>query len=94
LHKILSSAVSGSLRFPPYWLLFLQKYVADFYVSDFHTGLRALIKTGYGEQVAPLVDAATVDITRGNRDLSPNFLHWLADRNLASDDRILRLKEG
>lgn len=72
-----------------------EKYVADFYVSDFHTGLRALVKTGYGAQVAPLVEAATVvDITKENRDLSPNFLHWLADRSLSGDDRILRLKEG
>ncbi|KAJ8437577.1 hypothetical protein Cgig2_005328 [Carnegiea gigantea] len=72
-----------------------EKYVADFYVSDFHTGLRALVKTGYGAQVAPLVDAATVvDVTKENRDLSPNFLHWLADRSLSGDDRILRLKEG
>ena len=69
--------------------------MADFYVSDFHTGLRALVKTGYGAQVAPLVDAATVvDVTKENRDLSPNFLHWLADRSLSGDDRKLRLKEG
>ncbi|KAK9715049.1 hypothetical protein RND81_06G139800 [Saponaria officinalis] len=72
-----------------------EQYVADFYVSDFHTGLRALVKSGYGAKVAPLVEPATVaDVTKEKRDLSPNFLQWLADRSLSSDDRVMRLKEG
>lgn len=72
-----------------------EKYVSDFYISDFQSGLRALVKAGYGAKVAPFVKPATVvNITKGNRDLSPSFLRWLADRNLSSDDRIMRLKEG
>ncbi|XP_019171472.1 PREDICTED: uncharacterized membrane protein At1g16860 isoform X3 [Ipomoea nil] len=72
-----------------------EKYVADFYISDFQSGLRALVKTGYGAKVAPFVTPSTVvDITKNNRELSPNFLKWLADRKLSSDDRIIRLKEG
>lgn len=72
-----------------------QKYVADFYISDFQSGLRALVKVGYGAKVAPFVKPSTVvDITKENRELSPSFLRWLADRNLSSDDRIMRLKEG
>ncbi|XVF27976.1 hypothetical protein REPUB_Repub14bG0155800 [Reevesia pubescens] len=72
-----------------------EKYVADFYISDFQSGLRALVKAGYGAKVAPFVKPATVvDITKENRDLSPSFLRWLAERNLSSDDRIMRLKEG
>ncbi|EOY28855.1 Ubiquitin-specific protease family C19-related protein isoform 1 [Theobroma cacao] len=72
-----------------------EKYVADFYISDFQSGLRALVKAGYGAKVAPFVKPATVaDITKQNRDLSPSFLRWLAERNLSSDDRIMRLKEG
>lgn len=72
-----------------------EKYVADFYISDFQTGLRALVKAGYGAKVAPFVKPTTVvDITRSNRELSPNFVRWLADRNLSSDDRVMRLKEG
>ena len=35
-----------------------------------------------------------VDITKENRDMSPSFLRWLAEHNLSSDDRIMRLKEG
>ncbi|XP_031125891.1 uncharacterized membrane protein At1g16860 isoform X2 [Ipomoea triloba] len=72
-----------------------EKYVADFYISDFQSGLRALVKTGNGAKVAPFVTPSTVvDITKDNKELSPNFLKWLADRKLSSDDRIMRLKEG
>ncbi|KAL7605034.1 uncharacterized membrane protein At1g16860 [Lactuca sativa] len=72
-----------------------EKYVGDFYISDFQSGLRALVKAGYGAKVAPFVKETTVvDITKQNRELSPNFLSWLADRSLSSDDRVMRLKEG
>ncbi|KAL5773163.1 hypothetical protein ACOSQ2_013087 [Xanthoceras sorbifolium] len=72
-----------------------EKYVSDFYISDFQSGLRALVKAGYGTKVAPFVEPTTVvNVTKGNRELSPNFLRWLADRNLSSDDRTMRLKEG
>ncbi|XP_039048798.1 uncharacterized membrane protein At1g16860-like isoform X2 [Hibiscus syriacus] len=72
-----------------------EKFVADFYISDFQSGLRALVKAGYGAKVAPFVKPATaVDITKENRDLSPSFLTWLVERNISSDDRIMRLKEG
>ncbi|KAJ8551744.1 hypothetical protein K7X08_021759 [Anisodus acutangulus] len=72
-----------------------EKYVGDFYISDFQTGLRALVKAGYGAKVAPFVKSTTVvDITTSNRELSPNFLRWLADRSLSSDDRVMRLKEA
>ncbi|MFQ6660181.1 hypothetical protein Gotur_028775 [Gossypium turneri] len=72
-----------------------ENYVADFYISDFQSGLRALVKAGYGAKVAPFVEPATVvDITKENKDLSPSFLSWLAERKLSSDDRIMRLKEG
>jgi hypothetical protein len=70
-------------------------FVADFYISDFQSGLRALVKAGYGAKVAPFVREATVvDVKKENMDLSSSFLRWLADRNLSSDDRIMRLKEG
>ena len=72
-----------------------QRHVADFYISDFQSGLRALVKVGYGAKVAPFVKPSTVvDVTKGNKELSPAFLRWLADRKLSSDDRIMRLKEG
>ncbi|KAL9270190.1 putative membrane protein [Drosera capensis] len=72
-----------------------QKYVADFYVSDRKTGLRAMVKAGSGAKVATFVKpATTVNITDENKNSSPDFLSWLADRNLSSDDRVMRLKEG
>ncbi|XP_038691283.1 uncharacterized membrane protein At1g16860-like isoform X2 [Tripterygium wilfordii] len=71
------------------------KYVADFYISDFQSGLRALVKAGYGAKVAPFIKPATVvDVRKENRDLSPGFLQWLANRSLSNDDRMMRLKEG
>ncbi|CAI9086871.1 OLC1v1020792C1 [Oldenlandia corymbosa var. corymbosa] len=72
-----------------------EKYVADFYISDFQSGLRALVKAGYNHKVTPFVKSTTVvDITKDNKDLSPNFLRWLADRSLSTDDRTMRLKES
>lgn len=78
------------------WDIFCeQRYVSDFYISDFQSGLRALVKAGYGAKVAPFVKPATVvNVTKGNRDLSPSFLRWLTEHNLSSDDCTIRLKEG
>ncbi|OIT02371.1 PREDICTED: uncharacterized membrane protein At1g16860-like [Nicotiana attenuata] len=73
----------------------MERHVTDFYISDFQSGLRALVKTGYGARVTPYVEESIiVDIDQSNRDMLPQFVRWLADRNLSSDDRIMRLKEG
>ncbi|KAL8128794.1 hypothetical protein V2J09_017949 [Rumex salicifolius] len=73
----------------------LERHVVDFYISDFQSGLRALVKTGYGARVTPYVDeSVVVDINPSNKDLSPEFLQWLALRNLSSDDRVMHMKEG
>ncbi|EXB82934.1 hypothetical protein L484_003795 [Morus notabilis] len=73
----------------------LERHVVDFYISDFQSGLRALVKTGYGARVTPYVDDSfVIDVNPGNEDLSPGFVRWLAERNLQSDDRTMRLKEG
>ncbi|KAM1460151.1 hypothetical protein ACFX2I_037002 [Malus domestica] len=72
-----------------------EKYVSDFYISDFQSGLRALVKAGHGAKVAPFVKPATVvNMTKENKELSPSFLRWLGERNLSTDDRVMRLKEG
>jgi hypothetical protein len=74
-----------------YW----QRHAVDFYISDFQSGLRALVRTGSGACVTPYVDESVViDINPDNKDMSPEFLRWLRGRNLSSDDRIMRLKEG
>ncbi|XP_052181535.1 uncharacterized membrane protein At1g16860-like [Diospyros lotus] len=72
-----------------------ERHVVDFYISDFQSGLRALVKTGYGARVTPYVDESiVVDVNPLNNDLSPEFMRWLGERNLSSDDRVMRLKEG
>ncbi|CAN1780136.1 Uncharacterized membrane protein At1g16860 [Linum perenne] len=72
-----------------------QRRAVDFYISDFQSGLRALVKTGYGARVTPYVeDSLVIDINAGSEELSPDFSRWLAERNLSSDDRMMRLKEG
>ncbi|XP_051152375.1 uncharacterized membrane protein At1g16860-like [Andrographis paniculata] len=72
-----------------------ERHVVDFYISDYQSGLRALVKAGYGAKVTPYVDeSVVVDINPSNRDMSPEFVRWLGDRKLSSDDRLMRLKEG
>lgn len=67
----------------------------DFYISDFQSGLRALVKTGYGARVTPYVDdSIVIDANPVNKDMSPEFIRWLGERNLSTDDRVMRLKEG
>jgi hypothetical protein len=57
--------------------------------------LRALVKTGYGARVTPYVDdSLVIDVNPGTEDLSPEFIKWLGERNLSSDDHIMQMKEG
>ncbi|CAN8304971.1 unnamed protein product [Cochlearia groenlandica] len=72
-----------------------ERHVVDFYISDFQSGLRALVKTGNGAKVTPLVDdSVVIDFKKGSDQASPDFVRWLSQKNLSSDDRIMRLKEG
>ncbi|CAM8962976.1 unnamed protein product [Rhodiola kirilowii] len=90
-----SKAANATHRRLTWGLRSSERHVVDFYISDFHTGLRALVKTGYGARVTPYVDeSVVVDINQTSRDMSQQFVRWLAERNLSSDDRIMRLKEG
>ncbi|XP_074579847.1 putative membrane protein At1g16860 isoform X1 [Curcuma longa] len=72
-----------------------ERHVVDFYISDFQSGLRALVKTGYGAKITTYVnESAVLNIDPGKKESSPEFLQWLAQRNLSSDDRVMRVKEG
>ncbi|KAJ3696497.1 hypothetical protein LUZ61_000202 [Rhynchospora tenuis] len=75
---------------------FVERHVVDFYVSDFQSGLRALIKAGNGAKVIPFVDEHTVSDTNAAKDknLPPELVQWLTQRNLSSDDRSMRIREG
>ncbi|XP_057485211.1 uncharacterized membrane protein At1g16860-like isoform X1 [Actinidia eriantha] len=90
-----SKAANPTHRRFTWGLRSVERHVVDFYISDFQSGLRALVKTGYGAKVTPYVDESViVDINQSNRDMSIEFIRWLGERNLSSDDRTMQLKEG
>ncbi|XP_011033051.1 PREDICTED: uncharacterized membrane protein At1g16860-like [Populus euphratica] len=90
-----SKAANPTHRRFSWGLRSLERRVVDFYISDFQSGLRALVKTGYGARVTPYVDdSLVIDANPGAEELSPDFVKWLGERNLSSDDRIMRMKEG
>ncbi|EAZ06086.1 hypothetical protein OsI_28322 [Oryza sativa Indica Group] len=46
-------------------------YAVDFYISDFQSGQRALVRKGYGTRVTSYVDESVVtDINPDNKDMS------------------------
>ncbi|KAJ6808291.1 putative membrane protein-like [Iris pallida] len=90
-----SKAANSTHRRFTWGLRSMERHVVDFYISDFQSGLRALVKTGYGARVTPYVDESVViDIDPNNKDMSRELLRWLGERNLSCDDRIMRMKEG
>ncbi|CAL9076880.1 unnamed protein product [Musa acuminata var. zebrina] len=72
-----------------------ERHIADFYISDSATGMRFLVRAGNGAKVTTFVKPTTIlDMNKEKKQLSPDFLSWLMEHNLSSDDRIMRLKEG
>ena len=68
--------------------------MVDFYISDYKSGLRALVKVGYGANVSPYVDENTIVDVAKNREISPDLSRWLLDHNLPNSDNAMRLSEG
>ncbi|XP_054779789.1 uncharacterized membrane protein At1g16860-like isoform X2 [Prosopis cineraria] len=90
-----SKAANPTHRRFTWGLRSLERRVVDFYISDFQSGLRALVKTGYGARVNPYVDnSIVINVNPVQEELSMEFLRWLGERNLSRDDRIMRLEEG
>lgn len=90
-----SKATNSQHRRFTWGLRFIERHVVDFYISDFQSGLRALVKTGYGASVTPYIDESVVaDVDTSNKEVSAEFLAWLKERNLSVDGREMRLKEG
>ncbi|CAH9137505.1 unnamed protein product [Cuscuta epithymum] len=91
-----SKAANPTHRHFTWGLRSSEKHVVDFYISDFQSGLRALVKTGYGAKVTPYVEeeSVVIDVNPLNKELSPELIRWLGERKLSSDDRVMRLKEG
>ncbi|RRT66858.1 hypothetical protein BHM03_00018929 [Ensete ventricosum] len=66
-----------------------------FYISDFQSGLRALVKAGYGSRVTPYVDESiVVDINPNNMDLSPEFLSYVKEGSTVSVMGIVQKNEN
>ncbi|KAM7260298.1 hypothetical protein ACFE04_016039 [Oxalis oulophora] len=90
-----SKAANPTHRRFTWGLRLRERRAVDFYISDFQSGLRALVKIGYGARVTPYVDdSLVIDLNPTNEELSPEFIRWLRERNLSSDDRIMQMKEG
>ncbi|KAI4329454.1 hypothetical protein L6164_021715 [Bauhinia variegata] len=90
-----SKAANPTHRRFTWGLRSLERRVVDFYISDFQSGLRALVKTGYGARVTPYVDnSIVINVNPAKEELSPEFIRWLGERNLSSDDRVMLLEEG
>jgi len=90
-----SKAANPSHRHFTWGLRSMERQVVDFYISDFQSGLRALVKAGYGARVTPYVDdSIVIDVNSQNEELSQELIRWLGERKLSRDDRIMRLKEG
>ncbi|KAJ6804930.1 putative membrane protein-like [Iris pallida] len=72
-----------------------ERNCSDFYISDISSGTRFLVRAGSGARVASFVKPVTiVDMTKKDREITPNFISWLTDHNLSINDRVLRLEEG
>lgn len=90
-----SNAANPTHRRFTWGLRLLERRLVDFYISDFQSGLRALVKTGHGARVTPYVDdSVLINVNANKEELSPEFIRWLGERNLSSDNRIMRLQEG
>ncbi|KAL0915892.1 hypothetical protein M5K25_013357 [Dendrobium thyrsiflorum] len=90
-----SKAANSQHRRFSWGLRFAERHVVDFYISDFQSGLRALVKTGYGASVTTYVDESVVaDVDTSKREVSAEFLKWLMERNLSIDGHVMHLKEG
>ncbi|KAJ7564319.1 hypothetical protein O6H91_02G012800 [Diphasiastrum complanatum] len=64
-------------------------------LRQLESGLRALVKAGYGATVFPYVeDSIVLKLSEQPKDIPSDFLHWLTERNLSRDERTMQLSEG
>ncbi|KAE8673410.1 60S ribosomal protein L36a/L44 [Hibiscus syriacus] len=71
----------------------VERHAVDFYISDFQSGLRALVKTGFGARVTPYVDDSVIDVNPAQETLPLDFIRWLGERNTSSDGHVMRIRE-
>lgn len=76
-------------------LAYSERFATDFYITDAKSGMRTMVKAGYGTKVTPLIgENILVNTTRKTRVLSSYLRKWLVERNLSPEARLLRLEEG
>ncbi|XP_010251624.1 PREDICTED: uncharacterized membrane protein At1g16860-like isoform X2 [Nelumbo nucifera] len=74
---------------------YAERFSTDFYITDMKSGIRVMVKAGYGSKVIPLiVESTLVNTTNKHRVLSSYLRKWLVERNLSAEARLLHLEEG
>ncbi|KAL0904936.1 hypothetical protein M5K25_027100 [Dendrobium thyrsiflorum] len=82
-------------RYVCWKLAYLERFTADFYITDAKSGMRALVKAGYDSKVIPLVgENLIVNTRKKNRMVSSTLKKWLEERSLPVEARLFHLKEG
>nr|XP_010919348.1 uncharacterized membrane protein At1g16860 [Elaeis guineensis]XP_010919349.1 uncharacterized membrane protein At1g16860 [Elaeis guineensis] len=90
-----SKPANANGRYFQWNLIYVERFAADFYITDIKSGARALVKAGYTSKVFPLIDEnILVNTTSKTRELSSTLKNWLERRYLSAEARLLRLKEG
>lgn len=90
-----SKLTNPSSRYFKWNLAYVERFAADFYITDLKSGTRALVKAGYNSKVFPLIEEnLLINTASKNRELSSTLKKWLEERHLSAEARLLRLKEG
>ncbi|XP_020579439.1 uncharacterized membrane protein At1g16860-like [Phalaenopsis equestris] len=90
-----SRIVSADDRYFCWKLAYLERFTADFYITDSRSGIRAVVKAGSDSKVIPLVtETSIVHTKKKNRVISSTLQKWLEERSLPVEPRLLHLKEG
>lgn len=95
LYEYSGFATNANNRCFSWNLTHVERFTADFYITDTKSGIRALVKAGYTSKINPLVEEnILVNTSSGSRELSSTLKKWLDERHLSDGVRLLRLKEG
>ncbi|ONK72715.1 uncharacterized protein A4U43_C04F22380 [Asparagus officinalis] len=76
-------------------LIYVERCIADFYITDIRSGARVLVKVSSDSKISPLVtESLIVKTSSRKKELSSTLKKWLEERHLSSESRLLCLKEG
>ncbi|KAL8166996.1 hypothetical protein V2J09_008495 [Rumex salicifolius] len=95
--KKFGSRLPNASELWPLWsLAYSERFCTDFYICDQKSGIRALVKAGFGCNITPLVKESRLVNTRRKNGftLSQSLKKWLDDRCLSNNACLIRLEEG